>query len=186
MSVDASSRCCALLRAPRRRLRAHLPPSPSARPTCARSRPELAGAFAGRARARGRLRHRLVDAARRARRRALAGHRPEPRDDGHRARQAAAGLRALRHGRRVHARTAWAASASTPRSPAAGGATCRWRAWHRWLEHAARAAGARRARGLHRQRASSQASSTPIARRDADGNSLPAARARRRQRRTRC
>ena len=115
--------------------------SPSARPTCARWRPGWPRPSPAAQRAGDRLRHRLVDAAWRARGRVLAGHRPEPRDDGRGPHQAAARLRALRRGRRLHAGRPGRRSASAAPSPAAGGATCRWRAWRRWLDTAACAAG---------------------------------------------
>ena len=122
-----------LLRAARGRVRARLSSSPSARPTCAQHRslagrrpsPAAACSRSPAAPAGGR-RIGARDAAR------LAGHRPQPRDAGAGARQGR--CRRACSSPRSDAYTLAGlgdAAASTPPSPAAGGAMCRWRGCRR-------------------------------------------------------
>ena len=146
------------------------------------------GSLAGRTvrrppRARSRLRHRLVDAARRTRRRELAGHRPEPRDDGRRAGQAACPCSVrFADGRCLHAGPASSAAALRRRlrrllvEPRAAGAAAAM------AGAAACTPRAGRAGGDARQPLRCRPAAPPISRRDADGNTYQQPHARRRQR----
>ena len=127
------------------------------------------GAVRRPARARDRLRHRLVDAARRAPGRQLAGHRPEPRDDGDRAEQGHARQRAICDRRCLHA--------GRPRRPALRRRLRRLLVEPRAAGAAARVACAAALAARHAARrwccsttASSPAAAPPISRRDAEGN----------------
>jgi hypothetical protein len=99
---------------------------------------------------------------------ALAGHRPEPRDPGlARPRPMPACVQFATVD--AYSLAELAARLSTPPSPAAGGATCRWQRLPGWLDtlHARLQPGAV---VVMLDNSFVQTSSTPISARDADGN----------------
>jgi hypothetical protein len=99
---------------------------------------------------------------------ALAGHRPEPRDDGPGAAKPLPAGKCASPPSTPTASSNWAIRASTPPSPAAGGATCRCSGCP-WLAtlHARLRPGAR---VVFLDNSFVQTSSTPLVRRDDAGN----------------